>query len=383
MTAEVAMALLVLAGAALLTRTFAALLSEDPGFRAERVLVIHDLPLRNDWNKSEEFLRTQLMPAVRAVPGTKDVAAVNSAPMSLGPTQHSRFATRFGIDGRTFDSGSYPVAQNRWITPEFFQTLGIPLKRGRLLDEGDGKTSRIVINETLARRFFPDQDPVGKRLVLGVMDPKKEFDEIVGVVGDVRDLGLDQEAEPTLYGIGAGPSMTLLVKAEANPEQFMPAIRDAIQRLDPDIPVGKIQPLELNVSTSLARRRFVLELLAIFAGLAAFLTAAGVYGLLAYSVNARLREFGVRAAVGASSGKLVTMILREAAVLVVPGLMVGLMLSLGFARLMKSFVYGVSPLDPVSIAAAGLFIVVVAFLSAWLPARRAASVDPAVALRSD
>ena len=381
--AEVAMALLVLAGVALLARSFAALLNEDPGFRAERVWAIPNLPLRSDWDKSAEFLSAQVTPALLRIPGVVDVAAVNSAPMSLAPTEHTRFATRFGIEGRTFDPGSYPVAQNRWVTPEYFRVLGIPLKSGRWLYEADRGKPRVLINEVLARRFFPHQDAIGKHLILGVMDPKQESDEIVGVVGDVRDLGLDQEAEPTLYGVGTGPSMTLLVKTAAGSIPFAPALRDAIHRVDPEIPVTKVQPLEQNVSESLARRRFALLLLTIFGGMAAFLTAAGIYGLLVQSVNARVREFGVRAAVGAAPGELVAMILREALSLTGPGLIVGVLLSFAFARVMRTFVYQLSPVDPISIGCAGAFLIVLAFLSAWLPARRAAAVDPAVALRTD
>ena len=383
MAGEIAMALLVLSGVTLLTRSFAALLNEDSGFREQQVLTIPNLPLRDDWNKSAEFLGTQLMPVLRGVPGVQDVAGVNSAPMSLGPTEHSRFATRFGLEGRTFDPGSYPVAQNRWITPEYFRVLGIPLKRGRWLTENDRGAPRILINETLARRYFPNQDAVGKRLVLGVTDPKQTLNQIVGVVGDVRDMGLDQEAEPTLFGIASGPVMTLLVKTAADPGQFATAIRDAIHQVDPEIPVTKIQPLAQNVSDSIARRRFVLMLLAIFGGLAAFLTAAGVYGLLAHSVNARVREFGVRSAVGATSGELVVMILREAAVLAIPGLVVGSVLFLAFSRVMKSFVYQLSPLDPLSILTAVIFVLSLTLLAAWLPARRAAAVDPAIALRTE
>jgi predicted permease len=384
MAAEVAMALLVLTGAALLTRTFAALLTEDPGFRAERVLTISNLPLRSDWDKSGEFLKTQLMPALRKVRGVEDVAAVNSAPMSLGATEHSRFATRFGVEGRTFDAGSYPVAQNRWITPGYFSVLGIPLKSGRLLTEADSGTSRIVINEALARRFFPGQDATGKRLVLGVMDPKPDLIEIVGVVGNVRDLGLDQEPEPTLYGVSTGPSMTLVVKtAAANPDQFAAEIRYAIHGVDPAIPVLKLQPLEQSVADSLERRRFALTLVGIFGGIAAFLTAAGIFGLLSYSVNARLREFGVRAAVGASAGELVRMILREAAALTLPGFAIGLLFVAGLFKVMESFVYGLSPADPVSIGCAVVFLVVLTLIAAWMPARRAARVDPSAALRAE
>ncbi len=383
MAGEVAMALLVLSGAALLTRNFAALLSEDPGFQAKQVWAIPNLPLRNDWVKSSDFLTTQLAPALRSVPGVVDVAAVNSAPMSLGATEHSRFATRFGLEGRSFDRGSYPVAQNRWITPEYFRTLGIPLKSGRWLSEADRGKPRILINETLARRFFPKQDAVGKRIVLGVMDPRQEFDEIVGVVGDVRDLGLDQEVEPTLYGVATGPVMTLLVKIGAGSNRSARELREAIDRVDPEIPVTKIQPLQQNLSDSLARRRFALTLLAIFGAMAAFLTAGGIYGLLTQSVNARVREFGVRAAIGAAPGELVSMILREAIALTLPGLVAGALLSLSFARVMKGLVYQLSPADPVSIASAGVLLVLLTFFSAWLPARRAAAVDPAIALRAE
>jgi predicted permease len=383
LAAEIAMAFLVLAGAALLTRNFAALLSEAPGFQAERVLEIPNLPLREDWDKSAAFFANRLAPVLKRLPGVQDVAAVNSAPMSLGPAEHSRFATRFGIQGRTFDSGSFPVAQTRWVTPDYFPVLGIPLRRGRWLTNSEADQNRILINETLSRRFFANQDPVGQRLILGVMDPKQSPNEIAGVVGDVRDLGLDQEVEPMFYSISTGPSMTLLIKTDADSIQFATAVREAIQAVDPEIPISKIQPLAQNVSDSLARRRFALSLLGILGAMAALLTAAGVYGLLAYSVNARVREFGVRGAVGASRGDLVVMILREAAILTAPGLAAGVILALAFSSVMKSFIYRLSPLDPLSLASAAGLLVLLTMISAWIPARRAAAVDLATALRAD
>ena len=373
---EVAMAFLVLAGAALLARNFAALLNEPPGFQAERVLEIPNLPLHGDWDKT-------LLPVLRRISGVQDVAAVNSAPMSLLATEHTRFATRFGIEGRTFESGSFPVAQYRWITPDYFRVLQIPLRRGRWLTDSEADQNRMLVNETLARRFFGDRDPVGQHLIMGVMDPKQSSIEIAGVVGDVRDLGLDQEVEPTLYGISTGSVMTLLLKTTANPIQFAPAVREAVQAMDPELPISKIQPLSQNVADSLARRRFALTLLGIFGALGALLTAAGLYGLLAYSVNARVREFGVRAAVGASRRDLVSMILREAAILMAPGLAIGLSLALAFSNLMKSFVYQLSPLDPLSLASAAGFLVLLTMVSALIPARRAAGVDLANALRAD
>jgi predicted permease len=373
---EVAMAFLVLAGAALLARNFAALLNEPPGFQAERVLEIPNLPLQGDWDKT-------LLPALRRIPGVQDVAAANSSPMSLRATEHTRFATRFGIEGRTFESGSFPVAQYRWITPDYFRVLQIPLRRGRWLTDSEADQNRLLINETLARRFFGDRDPVGQHLILGVMDPKQSSNEIAGVVGDVLDMGLDQEVEPTLYGITTGPVMTLLVKTEADPVQFASAVRQAIEAIYPELPISRIQPLSGSVADSLARRRFALTLLGIFGAMAALLTAVGVYGLLAYSVNARVREFGVRAAIGASRRDLVTLILREAALLIAPGLAIGLILALAFSSVMKSFVYQLSPLDPLSLASAAGFVIALTLISALIPARRAASVDLATALRAD
>jgi predicted permease len=373
---EIAMAFLVLAGAALLARNFAALLGEAPGFQAERVLEIPNLPLRGDWDKT-------LLPALRRTPGVQAVAAVNSAPMSEGPSDHTRFTTRFGIQGRVFDKGSFPVAQYRWATPDYFQVLGIPLRQGRWLTNSEPDQSRVLITETLARRFFPHQDAVGQHLILGVVDPHQDSLEIAGIVGDTRDLGLDQEVEPMFYSMSTSPVMTVVLKTAADPTQFATAIREAIRAVDPEIPIAKIQPLAQNVADSLARRRFALTLLGIFAAMAALLTAAGVYGLLAYSVSARVREFGVRGAVGASRWDLVRMILGEAAMLMAPGLAAGLILALAFSSVMKSFVYRLSPLDPLSLVSAGGFLVLLTLISAWIPARRAAAVDLATALRAD
>ncbi len=371
---QVAMAFLVLAGAALLARNFAALFLEKPGFESAHILEIPNLPLGSNWDR--------LRAALGRLPGVQNVAAVNSAPMSLGPSEHSRFATRFGIQGRTFDAGGFPVAQIRWATPDYFRVLGIPLRSGRWLTDSAADQERILINETLARRFFANKNPVGQHLILGVMDPKQSSSEIAGVVGDVRELGLDQETDPMFYSISTGPVMTLLIQIEGDPMQFAPAVREAIQAVDPEMPISKIQPLAQNLTDSLARRRFALTLLGIFGALAALLTAAGVYGLLAYSVNARVREFGVRGALGATRRDLVRMILREAAILLAPGLAGGILLALAFSSVMKSFVYRLSPLDPWSLGSAAVFLFLLTMLSAWIPARRAAAADPAHALRA-
>jgi putative ABC transport system permease protein len=379
MAAEVALAFVVLTGAALLTRSFAALLDENPGFQAENVLAM-------DVQHLNPRVNPQVIPALRSIPGIEAAAGTNSAPMTLLPSEHSRWATRFGLEGRKFGSGQYPATQIRFVTPEYFSVLSIPLKRGRVLNEADSaadlKTPRFVVNETFARRFLAAQEPIGKRLILGVMDPQQTPVEIVGVVGDTHDFGLDQEVEPTIYTGGSGDG-TLLIRTAGSPAAFESAVRQEIRRLDPQAVMRQVRPLQQNVSDSLARRRFALSLLLTFGALAAILTAAGIYGLLAYSVNLRVREFGVRAAVGATPGDLVTMILREAAALTLPGLAIGVILSLAFARVMKSFVFQLSATDPWSILSAGVFLALAALISAWLPARRAAATELGQALKTE
>jgi predicted permease len=381
--AEVAMAFVVLTGATLLVRSFVALLNEDPGFHSKGVLAM-EVPMpssRYDWTKTARFLNTQLLPSVRALPGVQVAAAANCAPMSLAPTAHSRYATRFGIEGRTFESGHNPVAQFRWVTPDYFRVLGIPLKSGRWLTEADEGKPVYLINETLARRFFPHEDPATHRLIMGVMDPHQELIEIAGVVGDVRDMGLDEAVPPTLYLISSSPGITLLVKTAGDPMRLAAPIRDAIHRADPEIAVLKVAPVAQYVADSLARRRFALTLLAAFGGLAALLTAAGIYGLLAYSVSGRVREFGIRAALGATPANLLRMILKEGAAVTIPGLAMGAAVSLACSRLMKSLLYRLSPMDPLALAAAVILLSMITVLSVWLPARRAARVDPGAALR--
>jgi len=384
-TAEVALAFVVLMGAALVVRSFVRLLSEDPGFRPGHVLAM-EIPMPSsqyDWNKSAQFLNTQLMPAVRALAGVEAVAAANCAPMGLRPSEHSRFATRFGVEGHTFPAGGYPVAQLRWVTPEYFRVLGIPLKRGRLLTDADAGQPRYLINETLARRFFPHADPIAKRLIMGVMDPQQQAVEIAGVVGDARDMGLDEPETPTLYLISSSPAMTLLVKAAGDPMQLAAPIRTAIRRADPEIAVAKVQPLDRYLADSVARRRFALTLLAAFGGLAALLTGAGIYGLLACAVSARVREFGIRAALGASPANLQRMIVREGGMVALPGLVAGGVLSLVLLRWMKSLLYQLSAMDPASLAAVVALLCGITLVSVWLPAHRAARVDPGAALRSE
>jgi predicted permease len=380
LVAELALAFVVVAGAGLLLRSFVLLMNEEPGFTSRNILAL-EIPSKRDWNKAHEFFDSELIPAIRALPGVVGVAAANSAPMSLGPTEHSRFATRFAVAGMTVPQGQYPVANIRAVTPEYFHVLQIPLKQGRWLTEDDRGKPRVLINEALARLFFPDTDPTTKRLVTGVVDPQQTFDEIVGVVGDVREMGLDAGVVPTFYQIGTGPIMTLLVETAVKPEQLVAPLQAIIHQRDPQVAISSAKTLQQYLDESLARRKFTLAILGIFAGLSAFLTAVGIYGVFSRSVNARGREFGIRMAVGATQTNIRRMVLRETTIVAIPGIAAGVMLYVMFSRLMKGLIYRVSPTDPASLIGAGAAVCVLVLLSAWVPAKRASVVDPGECLR--
>jgi predicted permease len=291
--AEIALAFVVLTGAGLLYRSFAALLKEDVGFDAQSVLAV-DVPLAQNWEQSASLFEHQLAPRIRRIPGVTSVAAANCAPMTLSSTELSRYASRFGVVGRRFEPGRLPVAQLRWITTDYFRTLRIPLKRGRLFTADDNGKPGYMVNETLARRFFPGQDPVGREILMDVVSPKPEAIPIVGVVGDVRDLGLDLEPRPTLYQLAVSPGMTLLIRAGVSPSSLIPAVRTAIRAVDAEAPITTAAPLSAIIEASVAQPRFALYLLSGFAMLAAALTAIGVYGVITYSVSRRAREFAIR-----------------------------------------------------------------------------------------
>lgn len=382
LTAQVALAFLVLSGAGLLLRSFRGLLAIDPGFHAANVLAL-DLRMSYDWDHSAQFVGDRVLPALRGLPGVTAAAAVNSAPMTLGPTEHSRYASRFGVEGKTYEAGHYPVAQLRWVTPDYFRVLGIPLRGGRLLADADYNQSRYVINETMAREFFPGDDVHTRHLMMDVTTAHPNPVEIAGVVGDVREIGLDALPAPTIYLIATSPRMTVLIQTTGSLTTLSAEARGAVHRANPEVAVTNLRPLQTYVDESLARRRYAAVLLTAFAGLAAFLTAIGIHGLFSYSVSARSLEFGIRAAIGATPQALVTLVLREAATLAAVGLAAGIAATLAFSRLLTTLLYGVSSHDPQALAGAAAFLAAVALLAATLPARRASHADPTASLRAE
>jgi predicted permease len=381
MSTEVALSLAVLLAAVLLVRSFGLAIGTDPGFRPDHTLAT-ELPLVDgDWQKSYELFQNRIAPELESIAGVQEVAAVNAVPMSLGTTEHSRFATRFGIVGRQFEPGRFPTSQTRWCTANYFQLLGISLIRGRLLTEADNNQPRSLINEAFARRFFPNADPVGQKILLGVVSANPTSSEIVGVVADVREFGLTSAPEPTMYSIGVSPQMDVLVKTTTAAPGIRSAIAARIRRINPQKAIGPVKPLNDYVAASLGRLRFILSLIATFAGLAMCLCVVGIYGVFNYSVVRRSREFGIRSAIGAAASNIVAQVARECLGVIVPGVLAGLLVSIACARLMRVLLYRVSPTDAGSSLLAALLILLLCFGSVMLPAWRAAKVDPVTVLR--
>ncbi len=381
---EIALAFVVVASAALLTRSFAALRQVDPGFRTDGVLTVtlSTTPGPDGWAGAFRLFTQQLEPALRALPAVTSVAAANMAPLALDRTETSRYASRFGIKGRPYAPGSYPVAQLRWVSPDYFATLGIGLRRGRLLTANDHNQPHRVINETLARRFFPGQDPIGKELLTGVDTPSVSASEIVGVVADARDLSLDLDPRPAIYLIDTSPQIGLLVRSNGDPRQLVPAITEIVHKADREAAVTLAVPLSGLVESSMARYTFALRLMAVFAALAGLLASIGVYGVVAYSVGRRTREFGIRIAVGAAPVQLMRLVVGESLVVCGMGIALGLGLFLFVvSNLFRPVLFEVSPVDGVSVLAAVPVVAAIAVSAMLIPARRASRTEPTVSLR--
>jgi putative ABC transport system permease protein len=381
---EIALSLVLLIGAGLLLRSLTKVLSVDAGFERESVLSVSlALPIAQYYKepaKVPEFYR-RLIEEISAIPGVKAAAATSKIPLS----REDMFGMMFEVEGRPQPPDtSESLAANIWISPDYFKAMGIPLLQGRTFTETDRQQSPwvLIINETMARSVFPDEDALGKRIRVAYPRVPRE---IIGVVGAVRTFGLEEEPGKEIflpYQQGGWPT-TLAIRTVGDPMAVASAVREAIGRLDKSLPPYDVKTLEQRVSDSVAPRRFLVSLMSLFALLALALAATGIYGVLSYLVAQRIREIGIRMALGATAGAVLKLILKQGAILILIGTTIGLAGAFALTRLIKTMLFGVSATEPSVFVGAAILLILPALFAACIPGRRATKVDLLVALRRE
>jgi putative ABC transport system permease protein len=382
--AEVALALILLVSAGLLIKSFAQLQKINTGFNSDNVLT---MVVRLPEGKYKEdpqlvaFFR-QATERIRVLPGVRNVGMVNFLPLYGGLGS----ATMFTIEGRPAPPvGQEPGTNVRVSDAGYFSALGIPLLRGRNFTESEASEPRhvIIISESFARKYFPGEEALGKRITVSMAEEPVPT-EIIGVVGDVRYDSLTDKAEPTVYFPHpelAYPFMTLVIRTGGDPAEIAPAVEREVRAIDPDQPISDVRTMNQVMADTLGRARFNTLLLALFAGLATLLAAVGIFGVMNYSVTLRTREIGLRMALGAQRGQVLMMILRQGLLLTLAGIGIGLIGALALTRIMSSLLFGVGASDPLTFTAIALLLAVVSLIACYIPARRATRVDPMIALR--
>jgi len=383
--AELAMAVMLLVGAGLLIKTLWYLQKVDLGANPERVLAGYfELPeQRYSQPQQMKIFYTRLIEKANALPGVQAAALSNCIPPYCG------MSDVFWIEGRPYDpSQPPPIAYMIRVSPDYFRTLGIVLRSGRYLSNKDeAEAPRVVmINEALQRHFFPGVDPIGKRLNTGNAE-QPVWNEIVGVIGDVKTNGLAEETQPALYQTltqAQWPALSLLLKTEARePLSLVGEAREAIKSVDREVPLAPIKTMEESLSIATSEYRFRARLIALFAALALILACVGIYGVISHSVAQRTHEIGVRMALGAHSGNVLRLVIAQGIKLTLAGLTIGLLASFGLTRLMKGLLFGVGPTDPVIFIVISVLLGAAALIACYVPARRATKVDPMIALRHE
>jgi predicted permease len=378
--AEFALALLLLMGAGLLVQSFARLLHVNPGFQPANVLTAR-LQLSPATYPDPQKVKTfydRLQARLETLPGVKAVAATNALPLAGSPSG----ATRFTVPGAAaMSTGVLPSAQLHFITPDYFRALGISL-RGRTYTAQDVNDPYVIINETMARTFWPGEDPIGKRFVTGPWGPNPSYSTVIGVAADVKQLGLDSERTNDVYFQDYTPKY-LLIQTSSSPLAIASSIRREIQALDPGIPVSDVRSMDQVLDASTGSRRFSTLLLSIFAAVALALAVIGIYGIMSWSVGQRRQEIGVRMAVGADASSILRLILGRGLKLACVGLVIGLAASLALTRLLSTLLFEISPHDPLILGGVSAFMLAVTIAACYFPARRAMRVDPVDALRSE
>ena len=375
---EFALALVLLMGAGLLIRSFARLLQVNPGFRTANLLTLRFEP--SGFNPDAQKLQTfyeRLETRLQSLPGVTAVAATNALPLAAERSNTLRFVVP---SSPLMRPDVFPVAQRHLVTPDYFRTLGISL-RGRTYNSHDLNQPYIIVNETMARTFWPGEDAVGKRFVVGPWGPQPAWATIIGVAADVKQLGLDAERTNDFYFLWYGPTY-LILQTASDPLALVPAVRREIQALDPSAPASDFRTMDQVLSASTGSRRFSTLLLSIFAAVALTLAVIGIYGIMSWSVAQRTQEIGIRMAVGADAHGILKLILGRGLKLSVIGLAIGIGATLALTRLLSTQLFEISPHDPWVFTVVSALMLAVTTAACYLPARRATKVDPITTLRS-
>jgi putative ABC transport system permease protein len=382
--AEIALSLILLVGAGLLMKSFTRVLQVDPGFRPDGVLTLRITLPQNSYSEAARirtFIR-ELMDRIGKIPGVEAVGGVSAIPLSGSGSSGTTT-----VDSRSVEpEKATPEADWRRATPGYFSTMGIRLIRGRFFNDHDIETSPpvAIIDETMAGTYWPGEDPIGKRIRRGGSQSTQPWSTIVGVVGHVRDRTLEAPSRVQFYwpyaqdparGIG------LAVRTSLEPRALASAVQHEVMALDPDLPISTIRTMGELISNSMARRKFSMLLLAIFAGAALLLAVIGIYGVISYMVAQRTHEMGIRMALGANRSSLLRLVLMQSACLTVAGIFLGLLGSLVLSRMISSLLFDVSAVDPLVFLSLSGILATVAMLASLLPASRATKVDPMVVLR--
>ena len=382
--AEIAMAVIVVFLSALVVRSFQKLMAIDPGFRTDHLLsaeVTLPTPRYADTSPLTNRFYEQVLERIATSPGVTSASTTTQVPL-----RPSQVMTRFLIEGAPqLAPGTYPYAQIRFISPDYFRTMGIALLKGRTFTQGDidNTTGFFIVNQAFAQRYLSSRDPLGANILIGVLSPNPSKIPVVGVVANAHDLGIDSNPEPEIYLPGFGLHAVLLVRSALDPESLAAAIRNAVLAVDPAQPIYHVQSVDAVLSDSVARQRMTATLLGSFALLTLVLAAIGTFGVLSYSVAQRTREIGVRMAIGADRTQILVLILRQATAFTITGVAAGLFVALLSARLLGSLLFQTTPTDALSLAMSIVALVMVTLIAVSIPAARASSVNPVEALRSE
>jgi putative ABC transport system permease protein len=390
---EIALSLILLVGAGLLLRSFWRLLEVQPGFSPHGIVTaqiwmpVPNNPAADPYRTPEKrgaFLR-EVVRRVALIPGVEAAAigGTNSLPMGGG-----RNGFPFVIEGRPDDSRTTPVAEFAGVSPNYFEVLRTPLIRGRVfLDSDEPKSQQVaIIDQTLANRYWPGQDPLGAHIQFNPQPNNPNWVTIVGVVGDMKSDGFEAPLAPHIYlPVFQGPpyASVLFLRTNANPGTLGDQIRTEVQSVDSNLPLFSVRTLDEVVARSMAERRFALEILALFAAVALLLAAIGIYGVMSYAFSRRIHELGIRIALGAQRKDILRMTLSEGMKLVVAGLVVGVVGAILLTRFLRTLLFNVTATDPVVFISIAALLAAVALLACYIPARRATRVDPLVALREE